>query len=289
MAPHLIWLFQTDFLPFAYASARAAPVRGWYDHLLHPAIFAASQIFFLLPTFFIAAALLWPRPKAPPPFPPPQTAEGGEGAADAFDRRIVTLLAFGPGVAMIALTAVSGRGTVAMWGYPLWLFVGLWIVLTVRSALDADRLMRVGAAWATVFAIFVIVFVVNYTVLPSFDHRYRAVFFPGDKLGTELTQRFHAATGQPLRYVIGTMWDGGNLAHYSPDQPQVLIDGLPRRAPWIDLDDLRAKGAVVVWTAGDTAHLPAQFAAVAGAAEVEPPLPCRCVGTTARYMSAGRC
>ena len=47
------------------------------------------------------------------------------------------------------------------------------------------------------------------------------------------------------------MWDGGNLAHYSPDQPQVLIDGEPRRAPWIDLGDLRKKGAVVVWTQGD--------------------------------------
>ena len=55
------------------------------------------------------------------------------------------------------------------------------------------------------------------------------------------------------------MWDGGNLAHYSADQPQVLIDGLPS-APWIDLDDLRMKGAIVVWTGGDTAHLPAEFA-----------------------------
>ncbi len=34
---------------------------------------------------------------------------------------------------MIALIAASGRGTVAMWGYPLWLFLGLWIVLAARS------------------------------------------------------------------------------------------------------------------------------------------------------------
>ena len=260
MAPHLIWLVKTDFLPFAYASARAAPVRGWFDHVLHPAIFTGSQIFFLLPSFFIAAALLWPRPKAQEPV-----------FADDFDRRIVTLLAFGPGLAMIALTAVSGRGTFAMWGYPLWLYVGLWIVLTVRSALDNDRIARVTSAWAVVFAIFAVVFIVNYSVLPFIDHRYRAVFFPGDKLAAALTQRFHDATGQKLRYVIGSMWDGGNLAHYSPDQPQVLIDGLPRRAPWIDLNDLRAKGAVVVWTQGDTERLPAQFAAIAGNAEVGVP------------------
>jgi hypothetical protein len=296
--PHVVWLFQTDFLPFAYASGRAAPVRGLFDHVLHPAMFTASQIFFALPSFFIAAALFWPRgkttplplvgrgwgwgsrgavasvndrasPPDPPPYPPPQG--GRENVADAFDRRIVTLLAFGPGLTMIALTAVSGRGTFAMWGYPLWLYLGLWIVMVARTTLDAERLTRIVAAWGAVFAVFAIVFLINYSALPYFDHRYRAVFFPGDKLGATLTQKFHDATGQKLRYVIGTMWDGGNLAHYSPDQPQVLIDGSPRRAPWIDLDDLRAKGAIVVWTTGDTGQLPAQFAAIAPNAEVGAP------------------
>jgi 4-amino-4-deoxy-L-arabinose transferase-like glycosyltransferase len=262
-SPHVVWLFQTDFLPFAYASHRAAPVRGWFDHVLHPAMFAGSQIFFALPSLFIAAALFWPKAKATP-LP-------GHFAAETFDRRIVTLLAFGPGLATIALIAVSGRGAVAMWGYPLWLYLGLWIVMAARAPLDAARLRHIVAHWAAVFTIFVIVFIANYSVLPYFDHRYRAVFFPGDKLGTELTQRFHTATGAPLRYVIGSMWDGGNLAHYSPDQPQVVIDGAPQRAPWIDLNDLRHKGAVVVWTQGDTTQLPPQFAALAPNAEVGAP------------------
>jgi hypothetical protein len=122
-----------------------------------------------------------------------------------------------------------------------------------------------------VFALFAFVFVVNYSVLPLIDHRYRAVLYPGDKLGAELTQRFHTATGQPLRYVIGSMWDGGNLAHYSPDQPQVLIDGEPARAPWIDLADLRKDGAVVVWSEGDPSALPAQFAVIAPDAAVGAP------------------
>jgi len=263
-APHVVWLFQTDFLPFAYAEHRASEVRGWFDHVLHPAVFAGSQIFFLLPSFFIASALVWPKAT-------PLRLVGRDYTADAFDRRIVTLLAFGPGLTMILLTAVSGRGTFAMWGYPLWLYVGLWIVLKVQPALDRDRLGRVVAAWAAVFAILAGVFAVNYTVLPLFDHRYRAVFFPGDKLGAALTQRFHAATGNELRYVVGSMWDGGNLAHYSPDQPQVLIDGLPARAPWIDLNDLRKNGAIVVWVGGDSAHLPPEFAAVASGAEVGTP------------------
>ena len=69
------------------------------------------------------------------------------------------------------------------------------------------------------------------------------------------------------------MWNGGNVAHYSglSPQPRVLIDGLPRRAPWIDLADLRARGAALVWTDGDLDALPASFAAVAPGAEVGAP------------------
>ena len=308
-APHIVWLFQSDFLPFAYASHRAGPVRGWFDHVLHPVVFFGSQVFFLLPSFFIAAAMFWPfqirlplagrgkgwgskdlvkaskpasLPFDPPPHPPPTSLYSGarergpgggrEFSLDPFDRRIITLLAFGPALTMIAFAAVTGRGAVAMWGYPLWLFLGLWLVMAARVRLDTARLTRIIGAWAIVFTIFVVAFIGNYLVLPRLDHRYRAVLFPGDKLGAMLTTRFHEATGGTrLRYVIGSMWDGGNLAHYSSDQPEVLIDGLPARAPWIDVDDLRNKGAILVWTQSDPTQVPASFAAIAPGTELGAP------------------
>ncbi|HEY6994578.1 MAG TPA: glycosyltransferase family 39 protein [Xanthobacteraceae bacterium] len=270
MAPHLLWLVRNDFLPFAYASARAAPVRGLFDHVLHPFMFAVGQLGFLLPSLLIAAAWLWPRPE------PGEAAAGDTAApdgakADAFDRRIVTLLAFGPFATTAALSALTGRGTIAMWGYPLWLFLGLWIVLEGRTAVTSARLTRVATAWAAVFALFALVFVASYSVLPAIDHRYRAVFYPGNRLADELARRFRAATGARLTYVIGTMWDGGNVAHYAREQPRVLIDGDPRRAPWIDLGDLRSKGAVVVWTDGDPNVMPVRLRSIAGDAQVQPP------------------
>jgi 4-amino-4-deoxy-L-arabinose transferase-like glycosyltransferase len=270
MAPHLVWLVANDFLPFAYASARSAPSRGLLDHVLHPAVFAVSQALFLIPALLIAAALFWPRRGTP-----------AAGTADAFDRRIATLLAFGPAATTMALSAVTGRGTIAMWGYPLWLFLGLWIVLTARILLEPARVARVAAAWAVVFAIFAVVFIANYSVLPRFDHRYRAAFYPGTRLAQELSRGFRAATGRPLVYVVGSMWDAGNVAHYAREQPRALIDGEPRRAPWIDLGDLRSKGAVVVWTCVDkpgnacesyTTVMPAELRAIAGDAQVQPPL-----------------
>jgi hypothetical protein len=192
-------------------------------------------------------------------------------AADAFDRRIVALLAFGPVATVVALAAMTGRGTIAMWGYPLWLFLGLWFVIEARNAIETARLRRIVGVWGAMFAVFVIAFVANYAVLPQFDHRYRAVFYPGEALGAEISRRYRALTGRPLAYVIGSMWDGGNIGHYAPERPRVLIDGRPGRAPWIDLADLRSKGAVVVWTDGDPQKLPPGFRAVAEDAEVQPP------------------
>jgi 4-amino-4-deoxy-L-arabinose transferase-like glycosyltransferase len=260
MAPHLVWLVQNDFLPFAYASARSAPARGLLDHLLHPAVFMVGQLFFLLPALLIAAPLAGPRPQA-----------GDRAMADAFDRRIVTLLAFGPAATVVALALASGRGIIAMWGYPLWLFLGLWLVLFARGAVEDRRLRRIVWLWGAVFAVFAVAFFVNYGLLPQLDQRYRAVFFPGESLAAELSARFRAMTGRPLAYVIGTMWDGGNVSHYARERPRVLIDGSPRRAPWIDLADLRSKGAVVVWTGSDPRILPPAFRSVAEDAEIQAP------------------
>jgi hypothetical protein len=263
MAPHVVWLVSNDFLPFTYAEHRALPSRGLIDHVWHPLQFTISQLFFLLPSLLIAAPLFYPRARAGEP--------PAADSADAFDRRIVTLLAFGPMATVLAMSGLSGRGTVAMWGYPLWLFLGLWIVLFARRALEEMRLARMLATWAVVFACLGGAFITNYAVLPQFDHRYRAVFFPGGDLGREIAQRYMAVTGKEPVYVIGTMWDGGNVEHYAPSHPRVLIDGKPARAPWIDLNDLRARGAVVVWTAGDLRVIPPELRTIAADAAVQPP------------------
>lgn len=263
MAPHLVWLVKNDFLPLGYVEQHAKLSRGWYDHLWRPLQFAMSQFGFLIPCLLIAAPLVYPHR--------PADQRPAAFAADAFDRRIVTWLSFGPVATLLAMAAASGRGTFTNWGYPLWLFLGLWLVLMVRPAIDRLRLARVLALWAIVFTCLGLAFVADYTVLPRIDHRYRAVFFPGDALAREIGQRYRAVTGQRLAYVIGNMWEGGNIAHYARSHPRVLIDGKQERAPWIDLNDLRARGAVVVWTVGDPNVLPIAYRNIAADAAVQPP------------------
>jgi 4-amino-4-deoxy-L-arabinose transferase-like glycosyltransferase len=257
-APHLLWLIQNDFLPLRYAEARAAPARGLLDHAWRPLQFIIGQLAFMLPALAIALPLFVPRAARKPI------------AAGDYDRRIIALLAFGPAATVVVLALATGRGTIAMWGYPLWLFFGLWLVMNAPS-LSRERLARVAVIWAVVFVGFSAAFFVNYSVLPRMDGRYRAAFFPGERLGHELSVRFRTMTGTRLAYVVGTMWTGGNVAHYAPERPRVLIDGNPSRAPWIDLGDLAARGAIVAWTEGDPRALPVAFRTVALEAEIQEP------------------
>src|SRR5205085_8609071 len=136
--------------------------------------FALSQFLFLVPALLIAAPLLWPG----------ATATGHK--ADAVDRRIVTLLAFGPMLTVLALSALSGRGTIAMWGYPLWLFLGVWIVLHWRQAIEVRRAALAVGVWVLVSAGFALTFIANYGILPNYDGRERAVLLPGERLGREI-------------------------------------------------------------------------------------------------------
>jgi 4-amino-4-deoxy-L-arabinose transferase-like glycosyltransferase len=259
MAPHLVWLFQNDFLPLHYADARAKP-GGLAGHFTHPSMFALAQLFWLAPALMIALPLL----RRPP-------AHDATKAGSA-DRRILALLTFGPAATLLAGSAITGRGLVAMWGYPLWLFLGPFIVVSASARIDRPVLARLARGWVIVTALYALAFALEYAVLPKLDHRYRAVLFPGGRLAAEITDRYRAATGAALRYVVATMWLGGNIGHYSADQPRTLIDGDPRRAPWIDQRDLAASGGVVVWISGDLNTVPPAFARAAGNAAVQPPL-----------------
>ena len=105
-----------------------------------------------------------------------------------------------------------------------------------------------------------------------------------------MSRRYRAMTGQPLAYVIGAMWEGGNIAHYAPEHPRVLIDGSPARSPWIDLGDLRARGAIVIWPAGDPNVLPPSYRAIAEDAEIQPGFTLPMHRQRANVLhSAGRC
>ena len=237
MSPHLFWLMNNYSLAFSYANGRSMSRTGIFSHVLYPTIFLLSQGIFMSLAVLIAMPLWSPLSSFRRQFK----------IGASLDKRIITLLAFGPGITVICLSMITGRGLLPAWGWPLWLFIGVWIVMYSHYTVNREQLTRVIALWGFSTAFFVVAMIgtcgaLSNDFIVNNVQFFQRVTFPGELLARETTDRYLKITKQPLLYVIANKWDGGNLSHYSSEHPRVLIDGLTEHARWIDVEDVKKRG-----------------------------------------------
>ncbi|MCC6890199.1 MAG: glycosyltransferase family 39 protein [Hyphomicrobiales bacterium] len=281
IAPNAWWLLTNDFLPLRYVEGRAAAAAHWYEYLLFPLQWSLSQAGFLLPMAGLLALLYWP--------PPPLRRERAD-AAQAFNRRYAVALAFGPFAVTTAVVAATGRQPVALWGYPLWSFVPLAVLMLWPPTLAAAPMRRFAGAVLVLMVALPLAYVAADVIEPLLRDRAKATQFPGRLLADTITRTWRERTGTPLRYVGGAivMARGGgpprelralglfaanNVAVYSPDRPRVIVHGELRYSPWIDPWDLERHGAVLIWQpVAATPELPENIRRAFPRAELQPRL-----------------
>ena len=205
----------------------------------------------------------------------------------AFNRRYVGALALGPFAVTTIIAAVMGRQPIAMWGYPLWSFLPLAILMVWPPSLEAAQLRRFAAAALAVLIAFPIGFAVAELGEPFIRDRPKATQFPGRLLAETITRQWRERTGTPLdlcrrrdraRRRVGPRTAPGagqfaanNVAVYSPDRPHVIVNGELGLSPWIDAADLERRGAVLVWQPQEKG-LPENIRRQFPRAELQPPL-----------------
>ncbi|HMK79125.1 MAG TPA: glycosyltransferase family 39 protein [Xanthobacteraceae bacterium] len=262
LAPNLKWLFDNGFLPLRYVDARAKLATHWYDVITYPLQWTASQLFFLAPAILILALALFRAPARP--------------AADeehAFARRYVTTLALGPFAVTTLIAVVLGRLPVAMWGYPLWSFAPLAALMWLGPVTEPARLKRFAAGFLVVFLAMPLAYALSEGLEPLVRLRPKATQFPGLALAREVTRQWREKFATPLAYVGGGEFASNNVAVYSPDRPHVIVHADVTLSPWIDPEDLKRRGAVLVWEDGqvDAAGL-AQLRSSFPGLDVLPPI-----------------
>src|SRR5439155_5812 len=125
IAPNAWWLVNNDFMPFHYVDERAREAAHWSMVLVYPLQWTASQALVLLPALALLA-LLFRRGEVRAAIPADEIA--------AFNRGYVTVLALGPFLVTTVVAALLGRLAIAMWGYPLWSFAPLALLLWLRPS-----------------------------------------------------------------------------------------------------------------------------------------------------------
>jgi 4-amino-4-deoxy-L-arabinose transferase-like glycosyltransferase len=236
--PHLYWIVASDFISIKYVGNRApeAPLLSNYFQDLFG--FISAQLLALLPMLVIAA-WMWRWRTA---------RQWLQWHWQNFDHAYLASLALGPVVISLTLSVLTARPLRAMWGAPLWCFIGLFIVMLLQPVLTAQRWRYLRRSWLVLFLLPVVYFVAARTYGTSMTGNEQVVHFPGESLGRSVNEQWLNSTHRPLKYISGDTWSAGNVAFYANDRPSVIFSHRDLSiSPWIDSADVQRAGVALVW------------------------------------------
>ena len=233
LAPHLMWLVQSDYAPFAYAAHHLAPrhdspLRQAGAELRHHAAL-------LLP---VALALVWVtcgnRLRA---------AETSS-AVKVEQARHIWLIA-GALVALPPVLAVaSGVYFAVDWGTPLYTLLPLAFIAIPQLGVGRRALVRAGSIWVLTLALGLasapIVQVVQVKLYPQ---RYQLNLADVAAKASRLWRERHAT---PLAVVAGPKYLAAAVTFYGADHPVLFTNFDPRVVTWIDPEALRRTGVMAI-------------------------------------------
>ena len=240
--PNVIWIFTHDFIAIKYALMRAnlTEAPGLKDHIFN-LLAAWGQYLFRLPLAF-AALFFLPRGKARE-FP-------------KFDRLFILAAALGPMILSSLFALLTGGKVRPAWMTPYFVFAPLFLIWLYRPVFERRQLKYLAAL--------VILFVVGAMSLTVQEFLYWNPYrknscvhqvYPGKKLSAILTKSWREKFAVPCPYVIGGRRESCYMCYYSPDHPRAFFDHDRELSPWIDPEDLRKRGAVIIWRGSPPEYL----------------------------------
>lgn len=241
LTPHLIWLFNVDFLPVHYATGHI--VNDPFRIITNTARFAVAQLLYLLPLLLAFVAVVGVggihRPR--------QLNFGDCKRLTVFGVTFFPfLLTIGGGLLLqVELSTV--------WALPIWFFIGVALFTFLGLDVETNRLRR---GLAIVFAFQLIMVAASPLVALGMElSKQRIWTSPRKELAAYVSDRWHERFGKPLRIVSGTRPYADSITFYAADHPSLLIDFDLRRSPWISAERLRAEGLAIVCLQADQACL----------------------------------
>jgi Dolichyl-phosphate-mannose-protein mannosyltransferase len=169
-------------------------------------------------------------------------------AAAAF----VKVFALVPALLATSLAVVIGAPLPIGGAAPLVVLSGLAVVVAVGDSIALFHQRVLGYAWAGLLVIPALFVPAVLMLFPWTIGTELKVEEPAQALGHFFADSFERRTGRPLAIVSGDVRTAALVALAAPSRPSLYFDTDPSRSPWVTPDDIRQKGAVVVWVASNT-------------------------------------
>ena len=201
LVPHLIWLFQNDFITIKYAFNRAGLVDySFLNHFKFPFIFLIKQIGILIP-FFILCYFIIKKIKI---------------RFDIKDKKkyFILLINFLPIVLMFVTSVVTGSKIRTMWMTPFYLFFGV-LILSMFDIKDDEQTFK------EFFKPFLILFLLSPITygLVSLISENKRTDYRGKVEANKVLRVWQKDFTEKINVVLGDEWHAGNISYHMEGRP----------------------------------------------------------------------
>jgi len=175
---------------------------------------------------------------------------------DAFAATFVKILAMVPALFATIVAVMIGRAAPIGGAAPLVVLSGLFVVMMAGDSIALYHERVLGFAWSGLLIVPAVFVPLLILLLPWAIGTDLKIAQPASAMGRFFAESFERRTGQPLAIVTGDPRTAALVALAAPSRPSVLFDAAPERSPWVSAEDIRKKGAIVVWLTSDTTPTP---------------------------------
>jgi hypothetical protein len=248
--PHLFWLERSGYSPLPMLGSLPSLIvaekrlMAWGNLILLLLFSHAGMVVLMM----VAGGLLAGRRASAPAVE--------RVPAEPFAKHFVYFFALAPAFIATLLAVLLERGSPVGGAGPIIVLSGLAVVVAAGDTIRLYRQRISALVWLGLLVVPPAVIVAATVTLPWTAAVDLEVSKPANAMGQFFTETFRRRTGKPLAIVIGDARTAGLVALASPDRPSLYVDGAPERAPWLSDNAVREKGAIVTWTATDTAGTP---------------------------------
>ena len=201
LIPHIIWLFNNDFITIKYGFARDGLDEGqMINHLKYPLIFTLKQIGILIPFLILVWLLIKKIPKK----------------LNLKDEKLLFLIFINlvPIVLVFMTALVTGSKIRTMWMTPFYLFFGTLFIYLLKNQINIKKLNSFLIGFIFLFLLSPILY--GYVSISQTDKR---TDYPGKDIAIKVQMAWHEQHDEPIKYVLGDEWAAGNLSYHINSRP----------------------------------------------------------------------
>ncbi|MDC2973649.1 glycosyltransferase family 39 protein [Candidatus Pelagibacter sp.] len=201
LIPHIIWLFNNDFITIKYGFARAGLDEGQIiNHLKYPLIFTLKQIGILVPFLILVWLLIKKIPKK----------------LNLKDEKLLFLVFINlvPIILVFMTALITGSKIRTMWMTPFYLFFGTLFIFLLKDQININKLNSFLIGFIFLFLLSPILY--GYVSISQSDKR---TDYPGKDIAIKVQMAWHEQHDEPIKYVLGDEWAAGNLSYHINSRP----------------------------------------------------------------------